>query len=85
MVLVIRHPIINDSDNSSIYGNDNRINYNINIYTNINIEHNNTRELNNVMNINRNNNSHRNLDSNSNFISLFSKGLNSNLDDSSPN
>ena len=68
---------INDYDNSSIYGNNNSINYN---------DINNTCELSNVTNIiNRNNYRHRNLDSSNIFINLFSRSLNSNLDDSSSN
>ena len=72
---------INDYDNSSIYGNNNSINYN-----DINNECNNTCELSTVTNIiNRNNYRHRNLDSSNIFINLFSRSLNSNLDDSSSN
>ena len=51
----------------------------------VNNECNNTRELVNVTNSDNNENSNKNLGSSNNFISLFSRDLNSNLDESSSN
>jgi len=63
------------------------INYFISNYVDneINNECNKTRELVNVTNSDSNENSNRNLDSSSNFISIMTRGNNSNSDESSSN
>jgi len=74
-----------DHDNSRNLGNSNRINYDNYVDNDFNNEYNNTRELVNVTNNDSNENSNRNLDSSNNFISIMTRGSNSNSDESSSN
>jgi len=76
---------ITDHDNSRNLGNSNRINSDNYIDNDINNECNNTRELVNITNSDSKENNNRNLDSSNNFISIMTKGLNSNSDESSSN
>ena len=73
----------NLGNNSRNLGNNSRINFDNNVDNESDNECNNTRELVNVTNSDNNENSNRNLGSSNNFISLFSRDLNSNLDESS--
>jgi len=74
-----------DHDNSRNLGNSNRINSDNYVDNDINNECNNTRELVNVTNSDNNENSYRNFDSCNNFISIMTRGSNSNSDVSSSN
>ena len=69
---------ITDHDNSRNLGNSNRINSDKYVDNEINNECNNIRELVNVTNSDSNENSNRNLDSSNNFISIMTRGSNSN-------
>ena len=75
----------NLGNNGRNLGNSNRINSDNYVDNEINNECNNTRELVNVTNSDSNENGNRNLDFSNNFISIMTRGSNSNSGESSSN
>ena len=92
LIYILAFKIRNLGNNNRNLGNNNRnlennsrINSDNNVNNESNNECNNTRELVNVTNSVNNENSNINLDSSNNFISIMTRGSNSNSDESSSN